>query len=236
VILFLLACTPEPTKVAVRTTIGSDRDQDPSGVVAGAGIDVYTGSTESFSHAEADEDGAVTLQLPFGHSSFVVLHADGYAPTSYSLGPFFDEGTLPDGTLWLRSNDGLAALKDEFGSACPNIDAEGGVVLEGEVRLFIDGQELDTLPLVTTATVRAVDGDGTEYPGCYLDDAGKPSADATETGETGRFAVFGAEPGTLTLDLVYEIVADKAAETNHYLIVAEESGAVPYYPALVFAF
>jgi hypothetical protein len=152
VIAFLLACTQNVTEVAVQTTIGSDRDEDPKGVVAGVVIDVYDASTQEFSHATADDDGAVTLQLPFGGASFLVLHADGYVPTSFSLGPFYEDWTLPDAVLWMRSESAVAALQEEFGPSCPNMEKTDGVLLEGEVRLFIDGQDLDTLPLVTTAT------------------------------------------------------------------------------------
>jgi hypothetical protein len=234
VIFVLLACTKDPTQVALRTTIGSDRDEDPNGVVGGAQIDVYAVSTESFSHAEADDDGSVTLELPFGSASFLVLHAEGYVPTSYSLGPFYEDSSLPDATLWLRSESSLAALEKEFGPDCPNIENDKGVALEGEVRLFIDGQDLETLPLVTTASVAAVDGNGAIYGGCYLDDSGKPSAGATVTGETGRFAVFGAEAGTLVLEVVFEFVEGDDPDPIVYPIVAEAGGAVPYYPALVF--
>jgi hypothetical protein len=164
-----------------------------------------------------------------------VLHADGYVPTSYSLGTFYEDSSLPDATLWLRSESSLAALEKEFGPSCPNIENDEGVALEGEVRLFLDGQELDTLPLVTTASVTAVDGNGAIFDGCYLDVSGKPSAGATMTGETGRFAVFGAEAGTLALQVTFEFVEGLDEEPVTYPIVAEAGGAVPYYPALVFA-
>ena len=234
-ILFLLACIQTATEVAVRTTIGSDRDEDPEGVVAGAEIDVYDGSTQEFSHATADGDGAVTLELPFGGASFLILHADGHVPTSFSLAPFYEDSSLPDAVLWMRSESALTALEDEFGPSCPNIETADGVLLEGEVRLFIDGQDLDDLPLVTTASVTAYDGDGVAYPGCYLDDAGKPSASATTTGQTGRFAVFGAEAGTLLLELNFEVGKDIEEPTNGYYVVAEAGGTAPYYPALVFS-
>ena len=76
---------------------------------------------------------------------------------------------------------------------------------------------------------------GDDYPGCYLDDAGKPSASATVTGQTGRFAVFGAEAGTLTLSLTFEVVPGTPSTPNGYYVLAEAGGAAPYYPALVFA-
>jgi hypothetical protein len=235
VILFLLACTPNVGEVAVRTTIGSDRDEDPNGVVAGAVIDVYDGSTQEFSHATADDDGAVTLALPFGGASFLILHADGHVPTSFSLAPFYEDSSLPDAVLWMRSESAVAALADEFGPSCPNMAKTDGVLLEGEVRLFIDGQDLDTLPLITTATVTAFDEDDTAYPGCYLDDKGKPSAAATATGETGRFAVFGAGAGTLLLSLDFDVGKDVEVDPTGYYVVAEAGGASPFYPALVFS-
>jgi hypothetical protein len=230
----LLACTQNAT-VAVRTTIGADRDEDPSGVVAGADIDVYDASTQEFSHATSDDDGGVTLDLPFGGASFLVLHADGYVPTSYSLAAFYEDGSLPDATLWLRSESGVAALEEAFGPSCANIGNADGVLLEGEVRLFIDGQELDTLPLVTTASVTAYDESGDTYPGCYLDNGGKPSASATMTGDTGRFAIFGAEAGTLVLEVTFQFAKGVEDPSNGYYVLAEAGGAAPYYPALVFA-
>jgi hypothetical protein len=235
VILLLLACTKDASKVEVRTTIGSDRDEDPSGVAAGAEIDVYDASTQAFSHAVADDDGAVTLELPFGNSSFLVLHADGHVPTSFSLGRFYEDSSLPDATLWLRSESAVTALRDEFGPSCPNVTNTEGVLLEGQIRLFIDGQDLSTLPLVTTASVTAYDSEGDTFLGCYLDDAGKPSADATMTGETGRFAVFGVEAGTLFLEVTFEFAQGVQEPPNGYYVVAEAGGAVPFYPAVVFA-
>ena len=233
--LLFLACTTDATTVSVQTTIGSDRDEDPNGVAGGATVDVYDASTASFSQATADDDGGVTLSLPWGHASFLVLHADGHVPTSFSFGPFYEDSSLPDATLWLRSQSAVSALRDEFGPSCPNMEIEDGVLLEGEVRLFIDGQDFDTLPLVTTATVTAYDGDGGAYLGCYLDDAGKPSASATSTGDTGRFAVFGAEAGTLTLEVTFDVGEDVDEPSTGYYALAEAGGAAPYYPALVFA-
>jgi hypothetical protein len=234
VIAFLFACTPEPSEVEVRTTIGADRDEDPEGVVPGAKIDIYDAGTQSFGHATAGDDGKVTLHLPFGGASFVVLHADGYLPTSYSLGPFYDDGAILDRNLWLRSNGSQAALEKEFASGCSSAGTDGGVSLEGEVRLYIEGQtDLETLPLVTTASVTAYDTEGSPQPACYLDDEGKPSADAATTGETGRFAIFGVEAGTITLEVTYVFVTGDEP-TNFYFAVAEDGGAVPYYPALVF--
>ena len=234
-ILLLLACTKDASQVAVRTTIGSDRDEDPTGVVAGAEVDVYAASTEAFSHATADDDGAITLELPFGSASFLVVHGDGHAPTSFSLGRFYEDSSLPDATIWLRSESAVAALEDEFGPSCPNMANTEGVLLEGEVRLFLDGQDLETLPLVTTASVTAFDQDGVTYLGCYLDDAGKPSTDATQTGQTGRFAVFGAEAGTLFVEVTYEFVDGVQEPPIGYYVVAEAGGVAPFYPALVFA-
>jgi hypothetical protein len=80
------------------------------------------------------------LELPFGGASFLILHADGHVPTSFSLAPFYEDSSLPDAVLWMRSESAVAALADEFGPSCPNMAKTDGVLLEGEVRLFIDGQ------------------------------------------------------------------------------------------------
>jgi hypothetical protein len=135
----------------------------------------------------------------------------------------------------MRSDGGVAAIEEAFGPSCPNMDKTDGVLLEGQIRLFIDGQDLETLPLVTTATATAYDSDGVAYPGCYLDDKGKPSASATETGQTGRFAVFGAEAGTLVLELNFAVSKEIQADPVGYYVVAEAGGASPFYPALVFS-
>jgi hypothetical protein len=236
VILFLWACTNDPSKVAVTTTIGADRGEDPKGVAAGAEIDVYNASTEAFSHATADDQGKVTLDLPFGGASFMIVHADGDVPTSFSLGPFYEDSTLPDSVLWTRSEGSYAAIEEAFGPSCPNMEkSDDGVLLEGEVRLFIDGQDLDTLPLVTTANVTAYDSQDGAYEGCYLDDKGKPSSSATVTGQTGRFAIFGAGAGTLFLEVSFDLAEGIDEPPNGYYVVAEAGGAAPFYPALVFS-
>jgi hypothetical protein len=55
------------------------------------------------------------------------------------------------------------------------------------------------------------------------------------TGHTGRFAVFGAEAGTLVLELNFDVSEDIAADPIGYYVVAEAGGASPFYPALVFS-
>ena len=55
------------------------------------------------------------------------------------------------------------------------------------------------------------------------------------TGETGRFAVFGAEAGTLLLEVTFDLAEGVEEPTNGYYVLAEAGGTVPYYPALVFA-
>jgi hypothetical protein len=123
----------------------------------------------------------------------------------------------------------LDAVRATF-DGCDGAAGPGGVI-EGEARLYIPGNDADTLPLVTTATVTVFDATGNEHAACYLDDDGTFDAGATVTGETGRFAVFGLDEGPVVVDIVYD-TGETEPEVAYWRWVSD-GGVVPMHPAWV---
>jgi hypothetical protein len=230
-ILLLLACTVDDTvQIAVSGRLFDGPEADAL-VVAGATVAALDANGEEVDRATSSSLGEFSVQVPGWDTFHLHLGAEGFATTAFSGNAGGVDVTADDGVLWLRSEDELAALRATH-AACPSAQDEGGVV-EGLMRLYIPDQEdPDTLPVVTTGHVSAWTADGVEYPACYLDDEGASSADADETGETGRFAVFGVPSGPISVSLSY---AQYGVETDPgwYFVWMGEDQVAPLYPALV---
>lgn len=227
--LLLSACNPLPTTVTMTGTVG-DTPYGGGGVVAGAAIDIVDGGLALIDAQVADDAGAFAVLVPAGVPFFVTVTAEGYVPTAFSGTAGVYDFEAPDGYPWAASDAWFAALRAEF-PACPTVAATGAVVA-GEVRGNIPGTAYTDLPLIATGSARAFDADGTEYAACYLDDDGASAADATQAGNTGRFAIFGVPAGSIVVDVRY---TDPAGDepVQLFRFVAPEGGFVPIYPALV---
>jgi hypothetical protein len=138
---------------------------------------------------------------------------------------------LDPGVLWVRGSEDLEAIREEF-AGCDGYDQQGAIV-EGEVRVFLPvEQPVDELPLVTTASIEIMDADDNSTTACYLDDEGLSDPEATVTGETGRFAVFGLQAGLSWVTIEYT-VDDDFESSWEYPILLPENGTAPMYPVLV---
>jgi len=170
--------------------------------------------------------------VPANQSFFVTFsdEADGYVPTAFTGLAGSSDVQAPEGTLFVRSKDALAQLKAEF-AACPQVD-DAGAVVEGEVRVYLPVDEPDQLPTVADASVVVYDIDDTAFPACYLDDKGGSLPDGSQTGETGRFAVFGVPPGPVSVEVTWAFT-EEVDLTSWYIVRAPEGGVAPMYPAWV---
>ena len=229
ILALLLGCNPLPDVIAMTGTVW-DEPYEGGHAVAGAAIAVLDDGYAAFDDQAADADGAFTVDLPAGVPFFLTVSAEGFVPTAFSGTAGIYDFEAPAGYPWVASEAWMDELRADF-SACPTVGAEG-TVGAGEVRGFVSDVAYDDLPLVLTATARAFASDGNEYAACYLDDEGASSADATETGDTGRFAIFGVPAGEVVVDVRYTDPGG-TVPVELFRFVAPEQGLVPLYPALV---
>ncbi|MDP6933096.1 MAG: carboxypeptidase-like regulatory domain-containing protein [Myxococcota bacterium] len=225
----LTACEPGETVTEILLTghVLDEQDEE-AGPIPEATIELRDGNTEAYSEATTDEDGAFSIAAPAGDNIYVSLSADGYTTTAFTGATSYSDVEVEDGTLWMRSEAQVDVLRNLF-DGC-SLD-DGGIV-EGEVRVYIPDQDADELPLVTTAYAVAYTPDGDAYEACYLDDEGNSDPEATQTGNTGRFAIFGLPEAPLTVYLNYDPGAGDAIERVFYVYLPE-NGIAPLYPAYV---
>ena len=229
--LGLAACgsgLPEEVTLTGRILAEPDADAAP---LAGATLELRDNELAAIDEVETDDDGGFSLQLPAGYPFYLSIGGDGLVATSFSGYAGFEDYTVDDGVLWAQDDAGLTALRAEFAD-CATVDDPGGVV-EGQVRLYIEGQEVEDLPTITTGEVLVYESDGTEHTACYLPDEEDPSAEQLWTGSTGRYAVFGIPEGPTTIAAWYSIQEDELSESAYYYAWMPEEGAVPLYPTLV---
>ena len=226
----LCGCPPKPiTEVQLTGTVFDGPDSVDG--VAGASVEVLTVDGASFDTITADAQGRFSLAVPAGQPLFVLVgDTADHVPTSFTVNIGTVDVQAPAGTLWARRASVLAEVQNDF-TGCGLADAAPTTV-EGDVRLYLgEVEESDQLPLVTTATVFADDGSGVLLGACYLDDLGNSDPGMGETGETGRYGIFGLAPGVVTLTVSYE--TSESVTTVDLLIYVPDGGTVPLYPTLV---
>ncbi|MCK6505546.1 hypothetical protein L6R53_19475 [Myxococcota bacterium] len=227
--LLLAGCWSIPLEVQLTGTLLEARDGQG---LAGADIAIHDALDVPGATGTTGEGGAFEITVPASQSFFVTFtdEAGGHLPTSFTGLAGSSDVEAEEGTLFLRSVDELALLRAEF-AACPQVATEGPVV-EGEVRLWLDVEEVDELPTVPDATVVVHDADDNQFAACYLDDKGASLPDGTRTGATGRFAVFGVPEGPLSVAVTWAF-AEGVDLTSWYIVRAAPGGVVPMYPAWV---
>ncbi len=225
----LLACWSLPTEVELTGTLLDSRD----GVgLAEAGIEIHDAQGTAFGEGQTGEDGEFAITVPASQSFFVTFsdEAGGRVPTSFTGIAGSSDVQAEEGLLYMRSTQEVEDMKQEFAN-CAEVGATE-TLIEGEVRIYFSVEEDEELPTVPDVTVTAWDLNDQPYSGCYLDEEGLSSADATATASNGRFAIFGAPTGPLALSFTW-VLAEGLEQTNWYLVRAPEGGVVPMYPAWV---
>lgn len=230
--LLLLACDPLPTEITLAGGVFDDR-HDAALPLEGATVDLYDSGIQLYSTAQTDVDGRFELLAPAGTPIYFELHAPGFIPTGFSATTGLAAAEVPDGTLWLESEDDLGELEGLF-SGCTNED--GGGLVEGEIRYYAEGYEPDEgseWPVAEDAWAVVYDLDGNASPACYLNAEGTAyDPEATIVGVSGRFAIFDAPAGPATLEVGYNVGGEPYWHTYYYIYIPED-GVAPAWPAYV---
>jgi len=206
--------------------------EDSSGnAIPNPEIRVYDYRGEELSQLSGNEEGQFEAELPPYSSIFFVVSAEGYEASSFA--GFSGEGTfsVDDGTLWLRNASEIQTIRSDFSSCA----IDEGVLVDGEVRLGLSNDITVDSPTITTASIATVDGEEDGFTACYLptfDEETQEEIPSELTGDSGRFALFGLEPGvhTLGFSVIYE---NDRTEEYELIVFAPETGNVPLYPILI---
>ncbi len=225
----LLGCTALPETIAMSGTVW-DAPYGEGDIVGGAALDVFDSALEPVDSQTSDSDGHFTVSLPTGVPFYLAVAADAHVVTAFSGTAGISDLVAPDGYPWVAPTSWIDSLKATF-AGCPGVEGDG-VIVAGEVRAWLSGFAYAEMPLVLTGAARVYAADETEYATCYLDDDGVYSPDATETGATGRFAIFGVSAGEIIVDVRYTDPSG-TIPVELFQFLAPEDGVVPLYPALV---
>lgn len=231
-LLLALACAPKTNENIVVTGTLLDQDDENGAPVSGASVRSINLYTEVVDGAQTDGQGAFSLQAPAIDTFFISSAAEGHVPTSVVVQAGTDDVAAPDGSVWIRRSEDHAAAMAPF-AGCPGADQPGGVI-EGEVRVYL-GETVesgDSHPLVTTARAYAEGADGALRAACTLNDEGIYDGASDETGQTGRFAIFGLAEGIAALQISYMIEDTLQVDQVHSVYVRAD-GVAPMYPAWV---
>jgi hypothetical protein len=214
--------------------VSEDDDASP---IEGASITAWDYGQVLTDEVTTGADGAFSASVRAGSIFFFSLEAEGHVPTGVTgtVG-HFDYAMAEGEHIWMRSDGAMETIRQEF-AGCPG--ADGGAVIEGIVRLYIpdyEGEyEAEDLPVSNTGWAVAWDNDGNSYDACYLLDDEEQvvyDPDATVTGYHGRFAIFDAPAGPLTLEVGYDLEGEPYYST-YYAIYLPGGGTAPLYPAWV---
>lgn len=231
--LLVLACTQIPTEISLTGAVFDDR-HSAANPLDGATVELYDSAIQLYSQAQTDAEGQFSLLSPAGTPIYFELHAPGFVPTGFAATTGLYDAVVPDGTLWLESEDDMGELEGLF-AGCATLGTPGGII-EGEIRYYADGYSPDEgseWPIADTAWAIAYDVEGNPTPACYLNEEGTAyDPDAAVTGISGRFAIFGSTTGPVTLEVGYNIDDQPYWHTYYYLYVPE-SGVAPAWPMYV---
>ena len=234
-LLSLVGCKANGFELILLSGRVVDAPTETAQPIADASLASFDINNLQIGSATSNEAGEFAIDLESGQAFFLTVEAEGHTSTAFSGLAGLSSWSLEEGDVWMPLPEELTALREEF-SGCSRAAMDGAIVA-GTVRIYIPGNEAEDLPLVTTATATAWTPEGASISGCYLDDDGASFEDGELSGQTGRFAIFGINPGPISIELSYDVPDESGTvvatySTWKYLILPEE-GYGPLDPAYV---
>jgi hypothetical protein len=239
--VFLAACKSQEVVIRGQAENGRARPDVfwplPNGTVT-----IFDQDALQYASARTDARGTFRTVGPAAQTVFATVTGEGLATSSFTgvTGPV-NGGPLiisldedQDSPLYGVLLTDVDELREEF-AGCPGADVANGIVF-GEVRVIgITDPVTDEEPTVATAEVKVGGANEQELMACYLDDAGRIyDPEATVTGDSGRFAIFGVPSGLWTMSVTYSAFVESDVETFSTLYVPEgDVAVVPREPTWV---
>jgi len=216
-ILFLaMACQGQPDFVTMSGTVFGD--DDTTTTVSNATIDVFDIAFEEIDSVQSDAEGVFTAQVRYGSYVFLSLEADGHVPTGFSGVIGTVDYAVPDGVIWMRSDEEQTAVEQAF-TGCDGLDVDG--MIDGEVLMALPKDGATVKTYVETGWAKVILEDGTEVPACYLDAEGVYDPEAVYTGELGRFLIPSVS-GRIQLRVGYDLGETEVFSVDMTVFVPED--------------
>lgn len=222
-VLAVLGCRDpdEPIRGTIR--LGPGELAEPAGGVNVAILDL---DRQLYDKTVTAPDGTFEALGPRGETVYAEISGDDLVRAGFvgqvGQGPF----DVPDGELFAWEVSRMDALRASYAD-CGT--PEGGVI-HGEIRLFGAGSPSNA-PIFPTSFARLLTDDE-PIEACYLDATGQTwDPDATLTGPTGQYAIFGVEPGLHTLQYGYYL--DDFPVEHAIEVYVPEQGIAAQFPAWV---
>lgn len=229
ILALAVGCTRPPDLVNISGQVADGRGEDAEAIPE-VMVRTFDNVLYEVDSVVADGRGWFEAQVVANSDMYIEVSAPGYATAGFAgIAPTV--GTAIEfGGLWTTSDAEMAIVDAAF-DGC----AQEGALVEGEVRLSVQGfspEDGQDWPLATTGWAQAFDSQGNSYPACYLGEDGVYDPEATATGQTGRFAVYGAPTGPVTLEVGYD-VAEQTSSQLFYIFVPED-GVVSLYSVYLY--
>ena len=228
-ILLLMACSARLVEVS---GVVSDAHSGKSHPVPQADVFSHDWTTELIDQDTSGPEGFFSVMATRGAPLYLHLQAEGYVDTMIWGSTGQEDLKVERGVVWLQTPEAAAEVETLF-AGCPGIGE--GATIEGELRANVYGYDVvdGEWPLVAVGRVQVSTEDGTELSTCYLDDEGLAyNPDATETGQTGRFAIFGVPEGRVQVHT--EMGSDgQDLSSQDYVGWMSEGSVLPLYPLYV---
>jgi hypothetical protein len=225
-----IACQTGPETVVLEGRLLDGHDSETP--LVGATLRIRDVAGDVFGEAVTDGSGAYRVDAPGGQTVFAEISSDGYTNASFNgvagMNPL--QG-VPDGLLFGISDAEDAIWRALF-DGCEGADGDGAAVY-GDVRLsgYVD-EESGEFPIITSGFV-AIEADEQIYDACYLGEDGLEwDPEATETGASGRFAIFGLPAGVHAMEVGYDVYAGNL-QIHPYALWLPDGGVSPRFPAFV---
>ncbi len=222
-----LACLPDPSTVVLSgQVLASQYAESGAADIHVAAMDT---DLEMISETTTDQNGQFSIDVPASGVYHLHLSGTDMITTAFSGVVGQKDIELPEDSLFIRSEEEVAAIRSLHGN-CPTSGVSGGII-EGVVEFPLTSDTTGEAIVAENAMVSASLNDAVPYTACVLDDDGESVEDGQQVGTTGRFAIFGVDPGVITIEIQQEI-ADKSL-TNYGFALMPESGIAPVHPALI---
>ena len=240
-VLLFTACDPTVSSSYLETMM-LDVDGTPSADIK---VEIRDRNGDVFSEEISDSTGALRISLPPHETFFAIVSFENYRSISYT--GFSGDGTfvLPAGTLALREETEIEEIK-EWSSLCDTqIDNSleynfTDIHVDGNVRLNIAEQAVDSLPTLEDTVLHLIDENGKEYSACYgeIDNQYNPDEENqadnllyTATNQDGMFSFGNVPVGRYALHVEKEYEQGYLVSIEQ-LIYIPENGNVPLYSVL----
>ena len=187
-----------------------------------ATIQIFDLNEELYATSSTNSDGTFQVSLPPLQTFFALLSHDDFMTTSHT--GFAGEGdSSVEQDLIIQSRESVASRQEEY----TDCDLNSGYI-EGEVRIAIPEQNIEDMPIVTTARAIAYDLNYIGTAACYID----PTTEPALTGDTGRYLIPNLHEGVheVLLTVQYD---QQTQKEFYYLVYVPLDGIAPLLPTLI---